>query len=178
MPIEVWHTSGAVISYRDGFQSKDCCDGKLLVMPLTILLQANKGALLHLSSHHLRTQPEKLLTLQEKVASTANLNERILKEGIAADMCIVAGNRVHIKCHKAFLVAHSVVFSAKLETEAVTGILEMSEMTEQSVRAFLMYLYYSDVEDARINSEVAFEFIVAGHRYDIEDLERPWNRFS
>lgn len=100
--------------------------------------------------------------------------ERILKEEVATDMAIVAGNGVEIKCHRSFLMVHSQVLEGvlKIKTEepGVTKI-EMTGMTEASVRAFLAYLYYSDVTAAQTDCEVAFELLESAKKYDISGLK-------
>lgn len=106
--------------------------------------------------------------------SPLSINERILKEEVGADLMIVAGNGVKVKCHKIFLMVRSPVFKARFkgDTEEVTiSTLEMGDMTEASVRAFLAYLYYSDTSVARKSCEVALELFQAGHQYCVEGLE-------
>lgn len=100
--------------------------------------------------------------------------ERMLKEEVATDAAIVAGNGVHINCHKSLLMVHSPVLVAMFQSgmeEATTNTIEMPAMTEKSVRAFLAFLYYMDTSEAINSSDVAFELFEAGHKYDIKGLE-------
>jgi len=45
------------------------------------------------------------------------------------------------------------------------------EMSEEGVKAFLKYIYHSDLDDALKNGSIALELLMAGHKYDMALLE-------
>jgi len=45
------------------------------------------------------------------------------------------------------------------------------ELSDAGVKAFLKFVYYSDLADPLKSSEVAFELLEAGHKYAIRSLE-------
>lgn len=102
------------------------------------------------------------------------INRKMLKDEVACDVSIIPKNGAAIKCHKNFLCAHSAVLEAMFQTkmkESKTNTVEMPDMTEESVRAFLQYLYLWEVKEANKSSLIAFELLHAGHKYDIQKLE-------
>lgn len=114
--------------------------------------------------------PMEVLALHVK-----GFNEQILKQEVATDVTITSVNGAKVKCHKSFLTVRSPVFKAMFESdmeEKITSNVEMVEMTEVGVRAFLAYLYYMDTKDAQKNCEVALELLEASHKYDIEEMEK------
>lgn len=88
---------------------------------------------------------------------------------------LVAENGVEIKCHKNLLAVLSKVLAAVVSSgfeQPGQRKIEMLEMTEAGVRAFLAYLCYADTTGAEENCEVAFELLDAAYRYDVEGLQR------
>lgn len=55
--------------------------------------------------------------------------------------------------------------------ESKTNQIEMVDMSEQGVQAFLEYLYKSEKSLAEQNPQVALELLEAAHKYDIPHLE-------
>ncbi len=107
------------------------------------------------------------------------INRKMLKDEVACDVTIIPNNQVPIKCHKNFLCAHSTVLDVMFQTqmkESKTSTVEMPDMSEQSVRAFLEYLYLWEVKAANKSSLIAFELLHAGHKYDIKKLEESMEK--
>lgn len=104
-----------------------------------------------------------------------SINREMLMEEISTDLTITAGNGAVIRCHKIFLAAHSpvlrIMFESNLE-ETKTNNIDMSDLTEEGVRAFLSYLYCWDIDKAEESCDVAFQLFYAGHKYDITRLEK------
>ncbi len=103
----------------------------------------------------------------------------MLKDEVSCDVTIIPKNQVPIKCHKSFLCAHSTVLDAMFQTqmkESKTSTVEMPDMSEQSVRAFLEYLYLWEVKRPNRSSLIAFELLHAGHKYDIKKLEESMEK--
>lgn len=111
----------------------------------------------------------------EGLPENQSIFKKMLTEEMASDLTIVAANGVKIKCHRCFLIAQSPVMAAMFESdmkEAATNTIEMPEIQEASLRAFLRYLYYGDTTEAEDSCAVALEMMELGHKYNVEDLEK------
>lgn len=106
--------------------------------------------------------------------SASNINQIIFTEELGSDTVIIPGNGGNpVKCHQSFLMANSPVFLAMFQTEmkeAKSCEIEIQEMNEEVVRAFLAYLYYRDESQPDLKFEIAFQLLTAGHKYQIPDL--------
>lgn len=106
--------------------------------------------------------------------------KKMLEEEVCTDAVIIAKDGVQVKCHKGMLGAQSSVLKTMMQQtkmkEANTGIVEMLDMGEDSVRAFLAYLYHWDDTAARNDSQVAFDLFHAGHKYDVPSLEKTMEK--
>ncbi|ODM94883.1 BTB/POZ domain-containing protein, partial [Orchesella cincta] len=110
--------------------------------------------------------PDKLL-VNRKI-----LNE--LKDGTGADLVVVAGNGKAFNCHRSFLSAHSPVLDVMLKgnfKENRENRIEMSDMSEDSVQAFLAYVYCWETFEASENPAIAYELLKTSHKYEINNLE-------
>lgn len=56
--------------------------------------------------------------------------------------------------------------------ESETNVVEMVDMTTESVKAFLAYLYYFDINKAVASSKTAVEVFQASHKYNVSSLEK------
>lgn len=109
-----------------------------------------------------------------KATGKPSFNDRTLNDEVDAEATILARYGVKIKCCKNLLMVRSRVFKAMFEShmaEAATSAIEMSEMTEESVRAFLAYLQCSATSEAERDCEVSWMLFKAGHKYDIQKLQ-------
>lgn len=118
--------------------------------------------------------------LQQSNILTTQLNKTILKDELGCDAVIIPGNGGNpVKCHRSFLMGNSLVFRAMFENdmeEAKKGEIEMPEMSEGGVRAFLAYLYYRDEEVPNAKCGIALELMIAGHKYDVQSLENDMTK--
>lgn len=112
--------------------------------------------------------------LAEPAKDRFYINKKILAERICTDVTITAGNGARIKCHKNFLSAHSPVLWTMLNTnlECKDQNIDMSDLSEEGVRALLSYLYYWDIDNATESCDIAFQLFVAGHKFDIARLKK------
>ncbi len=110
----------------------------------------------------------------DRIRSPSIINRSIFTEELGSDTGIIPGNGGNpVKCHRSFLMANSPVFRAMFQTdmnEAKSCKVEIQEMNEDVVRAFLAYLYYRDETQAILRFGVAFQLLMAGHKYQIPDL--------
>ncbi len=85
---------------------------------------------------------------EENSTGLVELSRKMLKEEICTDLENLCRDGEIVKCHRAVLGTRSSVFQAMFQAEemneAKTRKLEMEEMSEQSVRAFLRWLYWND----------------------------------
>lgn len=56
--------------------------------------------------------------------------------------------------------------------ESKTGEIQFEDISEAGLRAFLEYLYYFSISKPAENCGVAVELFKAGHKYDVERLEK------
>lgn len=101
------------------------------------------------------------------------ISKSILEKEILCDTIIITKEGFHVKCHKVFLVAHSVAFSDLLEN---TNCIEMYNVSERGVRALLAYLYYWDETEPEKSLEVALELLIVGNTYRIGGLEKQMTK--
>lgn len=72
------------------------------------------------------------------------------------------------------MLAHSNQFDAIPKnsfSDSKTSIIEMAEVSEDGVSAFLEYLYMSEITAATNSSKTAFELFLLGNQYKIRYLE-------
>ncbi len=102
------------------------------------------------------------------------MTRKMLEEEICTDLEIRCGDGKIVKGHRAVLGGRSKVFHAMFQAEgmeeAKTGKLEMEDMSEQGVKAFLRWVYWKDDKEALSESDVAVELLIAGDKYDLEGL--------
>ncbi|CAL8133591.1 unnamed protein product [Orchesella dallaii] len=112
-------------------------------------------------------------TISDKLA----INRKILNElqnTVETDLVIVSGNGKAFNCHRSFLSAHSPVFDAMLKSNFVENKenrIELLDLSENSMKAFLAYIYCWDIEEATNNSAIAFDLLKTAHKYEITGLE-------
>lgn len=100
--------------------------------------------------------------------------KKMLEKEVGSDMVIIPGTGNPVKAHKCQLMVRSPVFQAMFETnmqEASTTTVEVSEMSEEGVRALLAFLYHSDQSAPDEKCAVALELLCAGQKYTIPVLE-------
>lgn len=56
--------------------------------------------------------------------------------------------------------------------ESKNNRVEINDMSEVGIRAFLAYIYLWETKEATQNSRIALELLKAGHKYDILDMEQ------
>ncbi|ODM92865.1 BTB/POZ domain-containing protein [Orchesella cincta] len=104
-----------------------------------------------------------------------------LEEKRFCDFTIIAdnGNGASIQCHRMILAAKSPVLSRMLEMDCVETREKRLKMnaSEVTIKAFLKFIYYSDLEDAFESPLVAVELMELGHKYDVGMLEETMKKF-
>lgn len=101
------------------------------------------------------------------------INKKLLDTGLLSDAIIVTENGSEIKCHRNILSAHSPVFETMFQTdmkESKTGILNLPEMSEETARAFVEYLYSWETKVPEKQSTVCLALLKASHMYNINAL--------
>ncbi|CAL8124622.1 unnamed protein product [Orchesella dallaii] len=107
-----------------------------------------------------------------------DMGKKALEEEVHWDFELVAKNGVRIRCHKVFLACQSEVFNRMFQTSCVESLENTCNLkqSEETVRAFLKYLYYGDFEDAQKNQKIALDLMQMGHKYDITSLENAMKK--
>ncbi|ODM87635.1 hypothetical protein Ocin01_19046, partial [Orchesella cincta] len=91
-----------------------------------------------------------------------------------SDFAIIANTGVRVPCHKMVLEDLSTVLDERLQMECPEtpeNCMKM-EASEDVVKAFLKYLYYTDVRDACDSPRIATELLELAHVYDVTLLEK------
>ncbi|ODM92552.1 Ring canal kelch protein [Orchesella cincta] len=102
-----------------------------------------------------------------------------LEEKRFCDFTIIADNEASIQCHRMILAAKSPVLSRMLEMDCVETRQKRLKMnaSEAAIKAFLKFIYYSDLEDTFESPLVAVELMELGHKYDVGMLEETMKKF-
>jgi len=113
-----------------------------------------------------------LKELREK--SLTDMGKKVLGQGLHSDFLIRCEGKT-FPCHKSILSAHSDVFAAMFMApmaEVASSELMVDDMSWQGVDAFLKFLYHGEIDSAVVSSTIAFELLKAGHKYQIQALEK------
>jgi hypothetical protein len=91
-----------------------------------------------------------------------------------SDLAFVVDGK-EFKCHQSVLMAQSPVMQKMLTTEGMretenNQIDRTGENTIDGIQAFLKFLYYQDLNEARKNMELAFELLRTAHYYEVTPL--------
>lgn len=101
--------------------------------------------------------------------------KRMLDEGIGSDVNLIPRSGNPVKAHKSFLMTLSPVFGAvfgKHTQDSRNRDVEVKDISEDGLKAFLAYLYYSDTSRPNISCSVALELLQASRKYQVSDMEK------
>ncbi|GAB2233667.1 hypothetical protein Droror1_Dr00002895 [Drosera rotundifolia] len=84
---------------------------------------------------------------------------------------------VAVSAHRAVLVSRSPVFKAMFEAEmeeSISGTIKISDVTYDSLRAFVNYLYTAEV---CLDEQIASELLVLGEKYQVKHLKEHCEKY-
>ncbi|KAL9265709.1 BTB/POZ domain-containing protein [Drosera capensis] len=84
---------------------------------------------------------------------------------------------VAVSAHRAVLVSRSPVFKAMFEVEmeeSISGTIKISDVTCDSLRAFVNYMYTAEVW---LDEQIASELLVLGEKYQVKHLKEYCEKY-
>ncbi|CAL8124626.1 unnamed protein product [Orchesella dallaii] len=109
---------------------------------------------------------------------TKAMVKKALDEQIHCDFELVADNGARIRCHKLFLACQSEFFKRMFETNCVETLENACKLkqSEETVRAFIKYLYSGDLDGAKKSQPIVFNLMEMAHCYNIPYLENAMKK--
>lgn len=93
------------------------------------------------------------------------------KQGKYTDVIISSKDGTKIPAHKLILASQSKFFSRKLDMKPDAKELEISEVTGDSIKVIIDYLYTQKVKATLVNKDNAKEILKAGEMFNIEEVK-------
>ncbi|CAL8115195.1 unnamed protein product [Orchesella dallaii] len=101
------------------------------------------------------------------------LGDKLLHENADTDYTLIGGGGKEMKCHQLILKLQGTFFRKMLESgmKESSGKVTLVELHDESMEAFLRFLYKWDTEEPMKNFAIAMNLLKVGHTYQIKDLE-------